>query len=412
MAGLAIVALTLSACSSSKKESSAGGTTGASGGGNKSTLKVGIALPIHAVVDYAEAVAAAQGAVRAVNAKGGVDGHPLELMTCNTALNPTKEQACARDMIKAKVVATAGSANYTAEKAVADLFRAAGIPQIGDYPSGIGETDPNSYLLFGGQIYANAGQIYAADKYVGKKVAVVRLDFPYTAPYPDQYKKQCAQLGCTVVSVATVPSNAVTDLSPVASQLLQGNPDVIVPDLGPLIVPLMKSVNQLGFKGKIVAQDTNITYKNFFAQDEATQEQYVVSTPFPPPFAADKFPGMKEFNDEMAAEKAAGDADAPTYQNYSSSSTMSAWLAVHALADVASQAKADDAASIKKAFDAAHDIDLAGFAKWDPSKVNCEKLPRASLDLWWYYTIKNGKATLLDDKSVAVTDLVKAAGVC
>src|SRR5262249_3799058 len=152
------------------------------------------------------------------------------------------------------------------------------------------------------------------------------------------------------------------------------------------------SLDQLGYKGKIVAQDTNITYKNFMAQDPSIISQYIVSTPFPPPFATQEYPGMKQFNDEMAAEKAAGDADAPTYQNYSSSSTMSAWLAVHAFAEIAGPAHATDAASFKTAIDAAQNVDLAGFAKWTPNKSINPKLPRVSLDMWWYYTVDGSSA--------------------
>src|SRR5262245_50409513 len=128
---LAAAVLTLSACTSSGNSSS-GGTSAGGGTGNTASgtpLKIGIQLPIKAVVDYSEAVSAAQGAVRAINAAGGVDGHPLQLETCNTQLNPTQEQACARKMISDKVVAMVGNANYTAEQTVNDLFKAAGIAQ-------------------------------------------------------------------------------------------------------------------------------------------------------------------------------------------------------------------------------------------------------------------------------------------
>ena len=61
-------------------------------------------------------------------------------------------------MISKKMVAMVGNAIYTAEKDADQLFAKAGIAQIGNYASGISESDPNSYLFFGGQTYANAGQ--------------------------------------------------------------------------------------------------------------------------------------------------------------------------------------------------------------------------------------------------------------
>lgn len=408
VAAVAIVALVAAACGDDAKKSSTGGS--GSSTASASPIKLGIAVPIRSHVDYSEAVAAAKAAARAINAKGGVDGHPIEIVECNTTLNPTKEQACARQLISDKVAATVGNANYTAEQAVADLYRNAGIAQVGNYPSGISETDANSSLFFGGQVYANAGQAYAASQWGGKRIGVVRLDFPYTKPYPDHYKNQCEQLGCEVVSVAVVPSNDTADLSPYASTLLRGQPDVIVPALGPLIIPLLKTMDQLGYKGKIVAQDTNFTTKNFHAQPQELKDRYIISTPFPPPFATDKFPGMQQFLDEMEAEKGAGNADAPTYSNYSQTATMNAWLGVHAFAKVAADADAYDAASFKQAIDKAHEIDLMGLTpKWDPSKVNFDKLPRASLDAWYFYTLVGGEPKLLNEQLVQVTDLVKTA---
>ena len=406
-AGAAVASVTLAAAACSSSGSSGSGSTTA----KSSPIKLGIIVPIHATVDYSEAVSAAKGAVRAVNKAGGVNGHPLQLIACNSALTPTTEQACDRTIINDKVTATVGNALYTAEGFGDSAFKAAGIAQVGNYPSGVSETDPNSYLFFGGQTYANAGQITGATKWVGKKVAVVRLDFPYTAPYTKFYQNACKSLGCTVVSSTIIPSNSVTDFSPYAAQLMKGNPDVIVPDLGPLIVPLMAALDQIGYTGKIVAQDTNITTKNFLAQPQKIQNQYIVSTPFVPVFDQ-SVAGNKQFLAEMKAEVAAGGADgsdAPTYINYSQTATMDAWLAVHVFAQVAAKAKAYDSASFKKALDAATNIDTYGLIpNWNPNKVNFKELPRASNDSWYFYSIDGTKRTLLNKSPLAVTNVVKA----
>lgn len=408
LAILAVGTLALSACSSSSTSSSSGTSGTSSGSASSTPITLGIIVPIHAVVDYSEAVSAAKGAVRAINAAGGVNGHKLVLLTCNSALLPTTEQACDRQMIAAHPAAMVGNALYTAEGFGDSAFRAAGIAQIGNYPSGVSETDPNSYLFFGGQTYANAGQLYAAPKWAGNTVGVVRLDFPYTAPYTAFYTKACPTIGCKVVSSTVIPSNSVTDFSTYASQLLAGHPQVIVPDLGPLIIPLMATLDQLGYTGKIIAQDTNFTTKNFLAQPQKVQDQYIISTPFPPPFAT-QVQGIKMFLSEMAAEKAAGDAGAPTYTNYSQTATMDAWLAVHTFAEIASQAHAYDAASFKKAIDAAHDVNTYGLTPpWNPNHVNFPPLPRASNDSWYYYIENNGSPKLLNTSSVAVTPIVEA----
>ncbi|TNC20597.1 ABC transporter substrate-binding protein [Amycolatopsis alkalitolerans] len=396
-----LVGLLMSACSSSAGSSVADPST---------PLKLGMIVPVGASVDYAEAVAAAKGAARAVNAAGGVNGHPIEIDFCNGPLDPNKETACVRQLINDKVVATVGNATYTSEKTADELFARAGIAQVGNWASGVSERDPNSYLFFGGQTYANAGQIYAAAKWGGKRVGVVRLDYPYTAPYPDFYRNACVQLGCQVVSTTVIPSNSATDLAPYASQLLSGNPDVIVPDLGPLIAPLLKTMNQLGYKGKMISQDSNINTKSFLAQPADVQNQYIVTTPFPPPSAGDQFPGIKQFLADMQAEKAAGNSDAPTGTAYSQTPTMDAYVAVKVFAKIAGDARASDAASFKKAIDAAKNVDLLGLTQpWTPSQVLFDKLPRASLDSWYFYTIGNGQQRLLNTQPVQVNDIVKTA---
>ncbi|HEX4253782.1 MAG TPA: ABC transporter substrate-binding protein [Streptosporangiaceae bacterium] len=409
VAGLvAVLGVGMAACGSS---SSSGGSSGSSSSASGTPIKIGISVPEHQITDYTEAASAAQGAVRAINKEGGVNGHPLQLIVCNTGLNPNQEVACARKMLGDHVAATVGNADYTAEDTADAAYRSAGIAQIGDYPSGYGQVDPNSYLFFGGQTYANAGQIYWANKNVGKRVATIRLAFPYTAPYPGQYEKQCAKLGCQVVSVAVVPNETTTtDLSPYAAQLMKGNPDVIVPDLGPLIVPLMKAIDQLGFSGKIVEQDTNITRASYFAQPESIQKQYIIESAFPPPFAASQFPGLKTFLSEMKAERAAGDTSAPIYTNYNQDATMDAWLGVHVFAQVAAKYKAYDAASFKKAIDSDHAISLMGLLPaWNPSKVNFSQQPRASVDAWYFYTTVGNQNKLLNTTPVAVTSIVKDA---
>jgi ABC-type branched-subunit amino acid transport system substrate-binding protein len=367
-------------------------------------------VPIKSVVDFSESVSAAKGAARAINKAGGVGGHPLQIVSCNTGLNPNQELSCARTLIGDHVAATVGNSNYTNEKAANALYKSAGVAQIGNTPAGYSESDPNSYLFWGGQNYINAAEIYAATKWGGSKVGTLRLDDPFTAPFPAFWKKACQVEGCQIVAQSVLPSNSVTDFGPYAQQLVSGHPSVIVADVGPLLQPMMTALDQLGYTGKVAAQDTNLTAKNFLSQPVSIQDQYVNIAPFPPPFAASQYAGIKQFLTEMKAEKAAGDTTAPTYLDDSQATTMDAWLGVHVFAEIAGPAHASDTASFKKAIDAAHDVSLLGLAPaWNPNKVNVAQLPRVSLDSWYFYTYVNGKPELLNTKPAAMTSLVTRA---
>jgi ABC-type branched-subunit amino acid transport system substrate-binding protein len=400
----AAIGLSTAACSSSGGSSSSSSASAA-------PIQLGMITDIHtSAADDSAAVAAAKGAVRAQNAAGGVNGHPLRLTVCNENLNTQTSEACIREMVSKHMVAMVGNTIYFAEAYADESFRAAGIAQIGNWASGISEQDPNSYLFFGGQTYVNAAQLYGAVQWAGKRIALVREDLPYTAPYFAFYQKACVQLGCTVVSTAVVPSETTSDYGPIAAQLMKGKPDVIVPDLGGLMAPLLQSLDQLGYRGKVVQQDNNYNYQSYFNQPVSLQRQYILMSVFPPPFAQTEFASLKQFVAEMKAEKASGDTDAPTYTNYSSTVTMDAYLAVKVFVQLATKAHAYTAASFKKAMDAAQDINLLGLAPpWTPSKVLFTKLPRASLDSFYFYTTSVGSTPqLLNRKSAAVTSIVKA----
>jgi hypothetical protein len=62
--------------------------------------------------------------VRGLNNRGGVDGHPLKLIVCDDAANPTQDGTCAREIV-AKHVARRRSvgARLTIQRAVEDEVR-------------------------------------------------------------------------------------------------------------------------------------------------------------------------------------------------------------------------------------------------------------------------------------------------
>ncbi|WP_435974657.1 ABC transporter substrate-binding protein [Streptomyces sp. Qhu_M48] len=101
--------------------------------------------------------AMAQTFARWVNARGGIDGHELRVLTCNEHNTSTGAAACARRAVREKAVAVVGSYSQNGRAFMAPL-EAAGIPYIGGY--GISEdefTSPLSYPVNGGQASLIAG---------------------------------------------------------------------------------------------------------------------------------------------------------------------------------------------------------------------------------------------------------------
>src|SRR5438067_1839032 len=71
-----------------------------SGGSAGTTVKVGLIAPVQApFFSDTQSVGAAKAAIRALNAKGGLHGHPIELVFCNEKNLATQASTCARQLV-------------------------------------------------------------------------------------------------------------------------------------------------------------------------------------------------------------------------------------------------------------------------------------------------------------------------
>ncbi len=122
--------------------------------------------------------AIAEAIGRDVNAKGGVHGGKLRVLTCNEHNTADGVTACVRQAVDAKVVAVVGSYSQYADTFM-PLLESAGIPYIGGYGlSGAEFSSPLSYPVAGGTpaLIAGSGrQLVGAGCH---SVAMVRPDSP------------------------------------------------------------------------------------------------------------------------------------------------------------------------------------------------------------------------------------------
>lgn len=75
----------------------------------------------------------AQAAAAAINAAGGINGHPVEVLVCSDELNPEVARRCARDAVEQHVAAIVGLQTFN-ETTVLPVLEASGIPVIGIFP--------------------------------------------------------------------------------------------------------------------------------------------------------------------------------------------------------------------------------------------------------------------------------------
>lgn len=112
---------------------------------------------------------------RWVNAKGGINGHKLRVLTCNEKNTPTGAADCARKAVAEKAVAVVGSYSQHGRAFMAPL-EAEGIPFIGGYGVSSEEfQSPLSYPVNGGQPVLIAGAGHQLSR-ACDQVALVRPD--------------------------------------------------------------------------------------------------------------------------------------------------------------------------------------------------------------------------------------------
>jgi len=120
--------------------------------------------------------ALAEAIGRDVNAKGGLNGRKLRVLTCNEHNTVDGATACVRQAVDAKVIAVIGSYSQYGDSFMPAL-ESAGIPYIGGYGlSGPEFSSPLSYPVAGGTptLIAGSGRQLAAAGC--RTVAVVRPD--------------------------------------------------------------------------------------------------------------------------------------------------------------------------------------------------------------------------------------------
>lgn len=150
LVSLAAVSL-VAGCSSSKKS----GSTGASGGGSSTAAQpTGAAYKIgnltHQNTSFGQLPKANVDTQLAwakwTNAHGGINGHPVDVISFDTQSDNAKAVVDAKKLVEDDhVIALAGDNDPTSETAYADYLVSKGIPVVGSAHSRKGYTDPNWY---------------------------------------------------------------------------------------------------------------------------------------------------------------------------------------------------------------------------------------------------------------------------
>ena len=263
LVALAVVALVaLAACGSttSHTATSAGGAssaatgtssaaTGASTTANKSPLTVfEIYEQGSPEQDYHTLNGGAAAAIRSINLKGGLAGHPMKLVACDDNSDPNRAVLCARQAIQDKAWAViASSTLYTS--AAGPILAAAKIPYVGGWlNSAYDATNKNGFPIAPLGQQAFQGTAYSVEKAGAKKIAIVELDVPAVAALGTATQVAIKKSGAAVGPLVLVPPTATDNSSYAEAVKSSGSDGVVIISSQAGVVSFIKAAQDLGLK--------------------------------------------------------------------------------------------------------------------------------------------------------------------
>jgi ABC-type branched-subunit amino acid transport system substrate-binding protein len=275
-------ALLVAACSSSSKSGSGPGpsSTGSasSSGAGSSAASGGSPIKIGALGSFTGAVGAATKsyadgvkiALDATNKSGGIDGHPIDLVTLDDGGDAAKGVANVRTAVDSDhVIGICCGINSAVTGAVAPLLKQFQVPEISIGAPTPDFLDPqksgNGYFFISG-LNAGVGEfsemIAATPKLLpnvtSPKVGIVGISTPAGQTFMTQAQAAVKSKGWTV-SAATPVSFDGTNTEPPAAKLAQSKPDIIFAAVSSTSrLPFFKALKQDGYDGPILLYSSGV----------------------------------------------------------------------------------------------------------------------------------------------------------
>lgn len=259
------MAVVASACSSSGGTKTTSNTTAGSGSAttaapaNKDAYKIAYMGPLSGALAGlgTSQLKAITSLVDLTNKRGGVNGHPITLLSEDDANDPAKGIAAARSLIDKGVLAIVGPPVSSISVAVLPTTSRAGVSivTVGASPDSL---NPVQKTLF--QVdQTSASQAipmtsFAAD-ILGKKDFKAQLgpiDTPSGLAWGQNVKKLATSAGYSVLGTTPIPT-APGDVSAFAQKLVTGSPDIILVEMTDVpYVTMIQKLRDLGYKGPVV----------------------------------------------------------------------------------------------------------------------------------------------------------------
>jgi ABC-type branched-subunit amino acid transport system substrate-binding protein len=303
-------------------------------------------------------------AVKYYNAHGGINGHEIKLVQCDTKDDPNVEAQCAQTLVTDGAVAdVGGDANFN-PAAVQSTLAAANIPRIGLLQGSVEEYQAKTnYDVTTGSILLLGGMVVQIIKHGCKKVSMITVDSATAGQLPALITPFATAAGGQMVNFIEVPGTT-TDYTPYLTEAEANGACGAAFALGTTQADALAAVfNQIKPNLSIsAASGTYSTNDLVKLGDWAKAARYVYSTPFADDPA---IPGMSNVlnilsqgGSGLTSKTTNGQAIVPV-------------LALHALLVAAKSIKGTiTGSSVIQAMNTVQNVNMWGIVpNWTPSKL-------------------------------------------
>jgi ABC-type branched-subunit amino acid transport system substrate-binding protein len=351
------------------------GTSGASAAtttaANLSPIPVGEIVEIQGTgLNWPFQEAVDKAAVRGINSRGGIKGHPIALHVCDAQNDPNVELQCARTLVSDGVVAVVGGMTETNGPAVDSYLNQNKIPMIGVFP--LAQSDfqsPNEFLLSSGQFGIVPGELLNASHHGVKKIWSYEQSSSGSSLWSQLLKVSAPVAHVTIAGDSAIPATA-TNYTSYVEDAVSAGADGVMPALGPSqTATYILALNQTGAKTTLLNIDTEPA--NAIAAACGTGGGVCTgalgaSSSLPATDSSNS--GIKLFQKDLKAEAATGDSSAKPNQSYNSLAVQG-WLGMEAFAKVAAGLPTITNQTVLQAFETAQNINLWNVVPaWTPNK--------------------------------------------
>lgn len=202
-----------------------------------------------------------------VNARGGINGHPVKVVVEDGKSDPTLSGAVAQKLIfEDKVLAIVGLGFSVSQPPVMALTKKEAVPVVTGYTciEDVHRCEPGSNVFATGYImhpafhpgaYAMAKFLQGMNKPKGAKIALSGYTTPGARIWTNLSEKWCKDMGYEVVYREDIPPGTL-DFSPWVIKIARLAPDAYLTPVGAeFLVPEVAALEKLGYTNDIVFPD-------------------------------------------------------------------------------------------------------------------------------------------------------------